>query len=132
MTIVVDASIAVEYLLRTAVGQEAARILADAVLVSPELLDVEVVSVVRRAVLRHRLDEERARMALEDLIAWPVERIPHTRLIRQAWQLRRNVTAYDAFYVAAARLCRATLVTADGPLCRAPNIGIVVHNIRVG
>ena len=132
MTIVVDASIAVEYLLRTAVGQAAARILADAVLVSPELLDVEVVSVVRRAVLRHRLDEERARIALDDLIAWPVERIPHTKLIRQAWQLHRNVTAYDAFYVAAARLCGATLVTADGPLCRAPNIGIVVHNIRVG
>lgn len=131
MRIVVDASIAVEYLLRTAVGREAAGILADAVLVSPELLDVEVMAVMRRAVLRRELDEERALMALDDLIAWPLERIPHTSLVRQAWQLRRNLSAYDAFYVAAARLCEATLLTADGPLCRAPNIGVAVHNIRV-
>ena len=131
MRIVVDASIAVEYLLRTAVGREAAGILADAVLLSPELLDVEVVSVVRRAVLRGKLDEERAVIALEDLIAWPVDRIPHKRLVRQAWQLRQNVSAYDAFYVAAARLHEATLLTADGPLCRAPNLGIAIHNIRV-
>ena len=132
MRIVVDASIAVEYLLRTAVGRQAASMLADAVLVSPELLDVEVMSVVRRAVLRRKLGEARALVALEDLIAWPVDRIPHTKLIRHAWQLRRNVSAYDAFYVAAARLYEATLLTADGPLCRAPNIGITIHNIRVG
>ncbi len=106
--------------------------LADAVLISPELLDVEVMSVVRRAVLHRKLDEARALIALEDLIAWPVDRIPHTKLIRQAWQLRRNVSAYDAFYVAAARLYEATLLTADGPLYRAPNIGIPIHNIRVG
>ena len=81
MRIVVDASIAVEYLLRTAVGREAAGILADSILVSPELLDVEVMSAVRRAVMRRELDEERALMALEDLIAWPLERILHTSLI---------------------------------------------------
>lgn len=132
MRYVVDASIAVEYLLRTAVGQQVAPILQDAILLVPELLDVEVLSVLRRAVLRRRLEEQRALLALADLVAWPLDRIPHKELVTEAWRLRQNVSAYDAFYVAAARLYEATLLTADGPLSRAPNVGIVIHNIRLG
>jgi predicted nucleic acid-binding protein len=129
---VVDASIAVEYLLQTVVGRQAAGILENSILLAPELFDVEVVSVLRRAVLKHKIKEDRALLALEDLVMWPVDRIPHVKLISQAWRLRHNVSAYDAFYVATARLYEATLLTADGPLCRAPNIGILVHNIRIG
>lgn len=132
MTYVVDASIAVEYLLQTVVGRQAADILENAILLAPELLDVEVLSVLRRAVLNQKLDEHRALLALEDLRAWAVDRLSHARLIPYAWRLRHNVSAYDAFYVAAARLYEATLLTADGPLCRAPNTGIIVHNIRIG
>lgn len=128
---VIDASAATEYLLRTPLGLKLHELIARAVLLAPELLYVEVLSVLRRAVLRQQLDERRAWVALEDLIDWPVDRIPHTALIREAWQHRHNVSAYDAFYVAAARVYDASLLTADGPLARAPVIGIVVQNIRM-
>jgi predicted nucleic acid-binding protein len=86
----------------------------------------------RRALLREKIEEHRARLALEDLSDWPVDRIPHSGLLREAWKHRHNVSAYDAFYVAAARLYEAPLLTADGPLSRAPSLGILVHNIRLG
>ncbi len=86
----------------------------------------------RRAVLRQRLEDRRARFALDDLAAWPIDCIPHAALLREAWRHRHNVSAYDAFYVAAARLYDAPLLTADGPLSRAPALGIVVQNIRLG
>jgi predicted nucleic acid-binding protein len=70
-------------------------------------------------------------LALEDLIDWPIDRISHMALVREAWRHRHNVSAYDAFYVAAADLYDASLLTADGPLARAPALGIVVQNIRM-
>jgi predicted nucleic acid-binding protein len=103
-----------------------------AFLLAPELLDVEVLSVLRRAVLRQQLAEQRAWLALTDLLDWPIDRIAHTVLVREAWQHRHNVSAYDAFYVAAARLYDAFLLTADGPLARTPALGIIVQNIRMG
>lgn len=128
---VVDASAATEYLLRTPLGLKLADAIEGAFLLAPELLDVEVLSVLRRAVLRGQLTEERALVAIEDLIDWSIDRIPHISLVRGAWQYRNNVSAYDAFYVAAARLSGASLLTADGPLARAPSLGIVVENIRL-
>ena len=128
----IDASVAAEFLLRTALGRRIAEIVEEASLVAPQLLDVEVLSVLRRAVLRRRLDDRRARLALDDLAAWPIDRIPHTALLREAWRHRHNVSAYDAFYVAAARLYDAPLVTADGPLSRASGLGIVVQNVTLG
>lgn len=126
---VVDASAAAEYLLRTSLGLKVAEIIEGSLLLAPELLDVEVLSVLRRGVLRRELTEERALRAIEDLIDWPIDRIPHRSLVWAAWQHRNNVTAYDAFYVAAARLSDASLITADGPLARAPSLGIVVENV---
>jgi predicted nucleic acid-binding protein len=128
---VIDASAATEYLLRTPLGLKLADVIEGAFLLAPELLDVEVLSVLRRAVLRGELTEQRALVAIEDLIEWSIDRIPHISLIRTAWQHRHNVSAYDAFYVAAAHLSSAPLLTADGPLARAPSLGIVVENIRL-
>lgn len=128
---VVDASAAAEYLLRTQVGLRLDDVVDGALLMSPELLDVEVVSVFRRAVLHKKLEETRAAQAVEDLVAWPVDRIAHAQLVQEAWRHRHNVSAYDAFYVAAARLYDASLLTVDGPLSRAPGLGIVVHNIQM-
>jgi predicted nucleic acid-binding protein len=127
---IIDASAAVEYLLRTPLGIVVAQTIEDASLAAPELLDVEVVSVLRRAVLRNQLEEDRATQALNDLATWPLERLSHTRLISTAWSLRHNTSAYDAFYVAAARLYGIPLLTADGPLSRAPGTGILIQNIR--
>ena len=128
---VIDASAAVEYLLCTPLGLKLADAIEGAFLLAPELLDVEVLSVLRRAVLRQQLQEHRAALVLEDLSDWPVERIAHASLVKEAWQHRHNVSACDAFYVAVARLYHATLLTADGPLTRTPASGITVHNIQI-
>jgi predicted nucleic acid-binding protein len=128
---VIDASAATEYLLRTPLGNKLADVIEGALLFAPELLDVEVLSVLRRAVLRRQIAEHRALLAIEDLIDWAIDRLPHKALVWAAWQHRNNVSAYDAFYVAAARLSGASLVTADGPLARAPSPGIVVENVRL-
>lgn len=130
MRLVIDASAAVEYLLRTPVGQRVERAIAGASLLAPELLDAEVLAVLRRAVVSKGLADKRAGEAIDDLGAWPVERIPHKGLLREAWSFRRNVTGYDAFYLATAKVKAATLITADGPLSRAPAPGIGIQNVR--
>jgi len=128
----VDASAAVEYLLQTALGLRVASLVESADVIAPELLDAEVLAVLRREVLARRLAEQRATEAVSDLRDWGVERLPHKMLLDAAWKLRGHVTAYDALYVSAARARRAALVTADGPLSRAPALGVVVHNVRQG
>jgi predicted nucleic acid-binding protein len=112
------------------IGVKVANIIEGGLLLAPELLDVEVLSVFRRAVLRRQLNEQRALRAIEDLMDWPIDRIPHRSLVWAAWQHHNNLSAYDAFYVAAARLSDAPLITADGPLARAPSLGIIVENVR--
>ncbi len=126
-----DASVAVEYLLRTPLGLSLAEILEEAELSAPDLIDAEVMSVLRQSVLTERLAEGRAQMALEDLTRWPVERIPSRALTRRAWHYRQNVTAYDALYVAAADTRKAPLLTADGHLARAPGLGITIQHIQI-
>jgi len=128
---VIDASVAVEYLLRTDLGERIAPLLEASILVAPELLDAEVAAVLRREAGSGRLPARRAAEAITDLRDWDVERISHRELLEEAWDLRRRVTAYDAFYVAAARLRGATLMTADGPLARTPALGVAVHNVRL-
>lgn len=66
---VIDASVAAEYLLRTNSGRKVARLIEGAFLLAPALLDVEVLSVLRRAVQRQNLEERRAVLALEDLVS---------------------------------------------------------------
>jgi predicted nucleic acid-binding protein len=128
--LVVDASAAVEYLLQTTLGVRAGVLFEGARLVAPEVLDVEVLSVLRREVLAGRLEGDRAAEALSDLAVWGVERCAHRPLLMAAWALRKNVSAYDALYAALAQRAQAALVTADGPLGRAPNLGVAVYNVR--
>ena len=129
---VVDASVAVEYLLRTPVGESVAELLEGAVLLAPELMDAEVLSVLRRAVLHGHLAEARALLAVDDLVHWPVERIPHRTLAPLAWQYHKNLSAYDAFYVATARAHDLPLLTTDARLTRAPGLDIAVQYVRMG
>lgn len=128
---VVDASAAVEFLLRTATGMRIEPVLLRDRVLAPELLDAEVLAVVRRETLKGRLGARRAEEAISDLGAWDIERLPHRPLLETAWSLRNNVSAYDALYVAAAREHRATLLTADGPLSRATGLGVPLQNARV-
>lgn len=127
---VIDASAAVEFLLKTPVGVQVDAFVGWSALLAPELLDAEVLSVLRREVLSRRLAEARAEEALEDLGDWGIQRLPHRSLLATAWGLRRNLSAYDALYVAAAVDRGIPLLTADGPLSRAPLRGVIVHNIR--
>ncbi|HVO93148.1 MAG TPA: hypothetical protein VMT22_09925 [Terriglobales bacterium] len=69
-------------------------------------------------------------MAIEDLADWLIDRIPQS-LPWFAWQHRDNVSVYNAFYVAAARISNAPLLTADGPLSGAPKLGISIENVRL-
>jgi predicted nucleic acid-binding protein len=131
LILVIDASAAVEYLLQTALGLRVGELVDEADLVAPELLDAEVLAVLRREVGSGRLTQDRGAEAVDDLRDWGLQRLPHRPLLRQAWSLRGHVTAYDALYVAAAQTRNAALVTADGPLARAPSLGVVVHNARL-
>jgi len=128
---VVDASVAVEYLLRTPLGLSIAETIEDARLAAPDLIDAEVVSGLRRAVHAGRLTDERAVMAIDALTQWPLRRIAGRALAPMAWPHHHNITAYDAFYVAAASALGAPLLTADGRLARAPGLGITIQHIRI-
>ena len=86
----------------------------------PELADLEVTSVLRRQMRAGLLDARRARLALEDLAALPARRAPHRPLLRRCWELRDNLTIYDAAYIALAEAMNTTLLTGDQKLARAP------------
>jgi len=87
---------------------------------APHLLDVEVAQVLRRYAAAGELTPERGREALMDLVDFPVHRYPHDVLLPRIWELRHNVTAYDAAYVALAEILAAPLVTCDARLAAAP------------
>ena len=111
--IVVDASVILEILLRTRRGISASeRVLEDS-LHAPHLLDLEVSQVLRRYVFSGDLDAQRAGEALDDLLDFPITRYPHAFLLPRIWELRRNLTAYDAAYVVLAESLPATLATCD-------------------
>ena len=133
-TYVLDASAAVEYLLERPAGAGVAAVIAGARLIAPATLDAEVMSALRSLVLQGVIDEARAIKALADLAAMPVERIPYRPLLPLAWQYYHNVTAYDALYVAVARVYNAPIITCDGHLARAPAgvLGVTVRNVGVG
>ncbi len=89
-------------------------------LAAPDLVDVETVSVLRRRWLARTLPDHRFAAAVDDLGRLPVERVPVLPLMRRAYELRANVTAYDASYVALAELLDCELLTADQRLASAP------------
>jgi len=84
------------------------------------LVDVELASTLRRDVREGRVDERRGRQALSHLAALPLRRARHLPLLPRIWELRENVTSYDAAYVALAELLDVPLLTADARLARAP------------
>jgi predicted nucleic acid-binding protein len=117
--IVVDASVLATALGDDGAGGEVARgRLAGEELAAPEIIDLEVTSVWRRTVP----DERRAALAFTDLAELPLRRVPHLPLLARCWELRHNLTPYDAAYVALAEALEVSLLTADERLSRAPGI----------
>ena len=119
--IVVDASALLEALLRTpsAKAVEDRLFAPRQTLHAPHLLDVEVAQVIRRYAAGGEIDRERGRLALIDLADFPVRRYPHDVLLPRIWNLRNNLTAYDAAYVALAEALDAPLLTRDRRLAGA-------------
>lgn len=126
---VVDASALLELLLRseTGIAVEQRILRRGEVLQAPALLDVEIAQVLRRYAARGDLSAHRARAALEMVAAFPVVRYPHEPLLGRIWELRDNLTAYDAAYVALAEGLRVPLVTCDARLARAAGIRAAVE-----
>jgi predicted nucleic acid-binding protein len=117
--LVVDASVLVNALLLN--GAARAR-LADANLQAPDLIDAEVLSVMRRLVLADQLPEQHALQALSIAQQLGLRRYSSRLLWPRAWELRTNLTAYDALYVALAEQLDATLLTADSRAAQAPGL----------
>jgi len=99
-------------------------------LAAPELIDLEVLSILRRGARAKRLDERRSGQALDDLAALPMQRVSHLPLLDRVWQLRDNLTAYDASYVALAEALDAVLLTADRRLAKAVGVLCEVEVLR--
>jgi predicted nucleic acid-binding protein len=120
MTLVVDASVVVAALVDSGpAGLWAESILASDVLAAPHLLPVEAANILRRAVLTGELSADTGALAHEDLLLLRIDLFPYEPYGRRIWQLRNNLTAYDAWYVALAESLGAPFATLDGRLGRA-------------
>ena len=129
--IVVDASVLAPALADDGPDGDRARDrLRGEVLTAPEVIDLEMASVLRRAAIGDRLPQRRADLAMDDLIDLPLRRAAHRPLLRRCWELRHTVTSYDAAYVALAEVLGIVLVTADARLSRAPGITCEVEVMR--
>ena len=122
--LVVDASALTELVLGRAAGEVVGEHLAahGFAVHAPHLVDVEVLSALRRLVASGEMTAARAGEAIADLLDLPIERFPHDILVPRIWGLRENFSAYDASYVALAEAVAdepVPLLTADARLAKA-------------
>ncbi|MEP6482594.1 MAG: type II toxin-antitoxin system VapC family toxin [Rhodoglobus sp.] len=103
----------------SAVGQGSPLIDEADALFAPELIDLEVANLLRKAVIRHERDAVEAASMLSAWAGNEVMRFSHTPYLHTIWSLRNNITAYDAAYVALAIHLGAPLLTADRKLAHA-------------
>jgi predicted nucleic acid-binding protein len=113
--IVIDASALIEALLDTPAGQAISAQLSEnpGELHAPHLIDLEVTNVLRRYAISRTLPTERCQQALADFGNFPIYRHPHEPLLSRIWELRDNLSAYDAAYVVLAEMLGAPLLTHD-------------------
>jgi predicted nucleic acid-binding protein len=117
---VLDASVGVTALTET--GSPAADFLSvkDAVFQVPSIFDAEVLSALRGLVRGRKFDHAAAAELVIDLMVLPIDRWHMSPLLPRMWELRDNLTPYDAAYVALAELTGAVLVTGDERIATAP------------
>jgi len=103
------------------------RLAADGDLHGPHLIDTEMLDVLRRMCLRGEISETRAEQARTDFAELALVRYPHEPLSDRVWELRHNLTAHDATFVALAEILDAPLITCDAHLASAPGHGARVE-----
>ncbi len=130
--IVVDASILANVIGDDGVDGHRARgeVRSSGELAAPDLVDVETVAVLRKRWIAGSMSDDRFAEAIDDLEAIELERYPTLPLMRRSYELRANVTAYDATYIALAEVLGCELLTGDGRLGRAPGPLCVVRVLR--
>ncbi len=128
--IVIDANVVLVALVDKGRDGGRARDLLVSGAAAPHLLDLEVVSSLRYLVRAQKLATSQAQRAVAGLAGMSLQRVPHAPLLRRIWQLRDNLTPYDASYVALAEHLQVPLVTADARLSRAPGIKCQVEVVR--
>jgi predicted nucleic acid-binding protein len=99
-------------------------------LAAPALIDLEVASVWRGLARGGHLDPRRVRLALDDLQELPLQRVEHTSLLWRCWELRDNLTIYDAAYVALAEALQAPLLTGDRRLARSTDPRCTIEVVK--
>ena len=120
MTVVVDASVVVAALVDSGPeGRWAESVVGADTLAAPELVQVEAANILRRLESRGKISRIEANGAQRDLLRLDVELVPFAPFADRVWKLRRNVTCYDAWYVAVAEAFDCALATLDLRLSRA-------------
>jgi len=127
--IVVDASVIIEVLLQTTSSPVIERrfFSPGETLHAPHLIDVEIAQVLRRYSSSGELASTRGREALDDLRGFHINRYPHDIFLPRIWELRQNMTAYDAAYIALAEILSAPLLTMDKHLASAPGHSVFIE-----
>lgn len=103
-------------------GQRFRERLRGEMIIGPDLLRLEVVSVLRRHAGNGALTDEQAEDAVDDLLAFPITVFPTAPLLGRVWELRHDVSSYDGCYVALAEAVGHQLLTADRRLANSPGI----------
>ena len=124
MPVVIDASALVDLIVRSERAPAVAQAVGATEMVAPDVVNPEVLSILRRLERTGALAARQAVQAVDDLMDAPVRRFSTLPLLAEAWTLRANVSAADACYVVLARILRCPLVTADRKLSRAPGLGV--------
>ena len=125
--LVCDASALVALLLDSGPdGQWVTGMLTDADIAAPSLLQFESANIIRRHERAGIVSADQAAQAHADLLDLATEAWPYELLASRAWDLRHNLSSYDASYVALAELLDATLVTLDAHIAGAPELQCIV------
>jgi predicted nucleic acid-binding protein len=124
MPVVIDASALFELVVQSERTPAVAQAVGATDMVAPDVVNPEVLAILRRLERTGSLPAREAVQAVDDLMDAPVRRFSTLPLLAEAWMLRANVSAADACYVVLARILRCPLVTADRKLSRAPGLGV--------
>lgn len=128
--LVVDASVLAPAIVDAGTGGVAIRArLRGETIAGPDLLRIEVLAVIRKRRIDGSLTVDQADGAVNDLLDLPMAVFPAAPLLRRAWELRDNLTAYDASYIALAEALDCPLLTADARLANAPGNNCTVELI---